>query len=538
MQKTRQNSGRSTYRSSGGARLLQLLQRGIELQRTKQFKQAEYHYQLVLREDPDNPDALNLMGTLAAEAKRYDKSIEYLERAVKLRPKDPAFRNNLANGYILDGQHANAIPHLRRAIKVKPRFLEAICNLGRALRGAGKTAQALEWFDKALAFDSEHKSAMIGRSEALAELGRMDEAIEGYRTVIDRHPDAAQAYLGLSGARKFAPGDPEIIMIDNLLVKAQVSEQDREFLHAAAGKIHNDLKRFDDAFSHFQSAKEISGGDFDTAKYSTFIDRQVALFSTQFFTERRHFGDPNDRPIFIVGMPRSGTTLTEQIVSSHGQVHGAGELTDLQTVVRQLTRTPRDSEAYFERLASVSREQSAKAAADYLSVLRKLSSTALRVTDKMPHNFEALGLIAVLFPNARVIHCRRDPLDNCVSCFTHRFSSSHGYNANLTKLGLYYRQYDRLMAHWREVLPIEMLDVQYEDMVDDQERMSRRLIAFLGLDWDDACLAYYESDRSVQTLSRWQVRQPIYRSSVKRWKNYEPHLGSLFKALGPLAKTG
>jgi tetratricopeptide (TPR) repeat protein len=537
MQKRQATIGRPEH-PSRGVHVLQVLQRGIELQRAQRFKEAEYHYQLVLREDPDQPDALNLLGTLAAEAKRYDKSVEYLERAVKARPKDPLFRNNLANAYILDGQHESAIAHLRRAIKAKPRFLEALCNLGRALRGTGKQAQAIEWFDKALALDARHRTALTGRSETLAELGRLAEAETGYRTVIAQYPGDAQGYFGLAGTRTFAVEDPEVATIEGLLRNDLLAQQDSELLHSAAGKIYNDQKRFDEAFAHFQKAKEISGRDFDVATHATFIDRTTALFSPLFFAARKGFGDESERPVFIVGMPRSGTTLTEQILSSHPHVYGAGELHDMQAIVRRVAGRVRESESYFQRLADLDHKQCLDAAREYLGVLAKLSPAAARVTDKMPHNFEALGFIALLYPNARVIHCRRDPLDNCVSCFTHRFNSFHGYNASLTKLGLYYRQYDRLMAHWRKVLPLRMLEVRYEDTIADQEGMSRKLIAFLGLDWDEACLAYHENERSVRTLSRWQVRQPIYSSSVKRWRNYEAHLGPLIAALGPLADVG
>jgi hypothetical protein len=233
-------------------------------------------------------------------------------------------------------------------------------------------------------------------------------------------------------------------------------------------------------------------------------------------------------------MPRSGTTLTEQIASSHSRVGGAGELRTLGDLMRRLAGRG----GYAEALAGLTRGQSRDLARNYLEALRQIGGPGERITDKMPHNFEDLGLIALLFPNARVVHCMRDPLDTCLSCFTHHFSENHGYNTDLSVLGQYYREYRRIMQHWREVLPLRMLDFSYEALIADQEGKSRELIAFLGLEWEDACLAFHANDRLVSTPSRWQVRQPIYTSSVKGWKKYEKHLGPLFEALGELAVAG
>jgi hypothetical protein len=257
----------------------------------------------------------------------------------------------------------------------------------------------------------------------------------------------------------------------------------------------------------------------------------MGAFTPAFFAERRGvFGSPSDVPVFIVGMQRSGTTLTEQIAASHPQVYGAGELEHIRRIAGMI-KIGRP-ESTVRQLTSA---DSLALAGDYLRKVREIGGDALRIVDKMPHNFQYLGLIAILFPKARIIHCTRDPMDNCVSCFTQSFTGHHGYNTDLRQLGLYYREYRRLMDHWRRVLPIPMLEIDYEEMVADQETQSRRLIDFLGLDWDPACLNFHETDRSVQTASRWQVRQPIYKTSVKRWKDYEKHLGPLKKALGELA---
>lgn len=234
-------------------------------------------------------------------------------------------------------------------------------------------------------------------------------------------------------------------------------------------------------------------------------------------------------------MPRSGTTLVEQIIASHPQVYGAGELPDIRRTGQQKLRFgSSDPERYCNTVSGLKAADIAGHAEDYLSALRRCSKSANLVSDKNPHNYEQLAFIALMFPNAHVVHCVRDPMDTCTSCFMHNFEISHGYNADLLTLGQYYREYYDLMAHWRSVLPLKMIDVRYEDLIADQEGTTRNLIQFLDLEWDAACLAFFETDRQVKTPSRWQVRQPIYGSSVKSWKRYEQHLDPLKRGLGDL----
>jgi Flp pilus assembly protein TadD len=519
-------------------RLMQQLQRGIALQRAGDFRAAERHYQLVLREVPDQPDALNLMGTIAVEARRFDVSIDYLERAVKLKPKDAGFRNNLANSLIHAMQPGAALNHLRRALKADPRFLEARCNMGRAQRALGKAHDAITAFDMVLTQNPEHVTARIGRAEALIDLGDMDQAAAELRAVLADHPRNTLAFTALCAAHEFTAADSEFDAITHLLETPDLGSLERERLHHAAGKMFNDVGQFDTAFAHYHAAKEIAGAQFSIDRYRAFVDKTIETFTPAFFATRAGFGDDSDRPVFIVGMPRSGTTLTEQIAASHPHVHGSGEITDLQRVATTLTPAPAHTDTYFSDLCALDQRGSRKAAELYLAALKRQSPNARRVTDKTPHNFQLLGLIALLFPRARIVHCRRDPIDTCLSCFMQHFQEAHGYNTNLAKLGLYYREYRRLMDHWRAVLPMDILDMDYEALIADQEPTSRDLIYYLGLEWDNACLSFYETERSVQTPSRWQVRQPIYSSSVKRWKRYEDHLQPLLLSLGDVVDTG
>jgi hypothetical protein len=353
--------------------------------------------------------------------------------------------------------------------------------------------------------------------------------------LLDKPGYTAEALIGLAQTRKYSEGDPEIALIDNALAQLPPNNPRREVLHNSAGKIFNDIGRFDEAFYHYQQAKVLAGANFDMESYCAKIDMFIQTFTPMFFLERLEFGNSSETPVFVVGMPRSGTTLVEQIISSHPSVYGAGELVHMRILADSLSPPSATPKLFPVAVKSMTKASSFKLAAEYLQVLNHHSASAIRIVDKMPHNFELLGFITLLFPNARIIHARRNPMDNCVSCFMNWFNGSHGYNTDLTKLGTYYRQYARLMDHWRKTLRLRMLEVDYQEMVNDQEGQSRRLIEFLGLEWDPRVLTFYETERSVQTISRWQVRQPIYKTSVSRWRAYEKYLGPLKEALGDLA---
>ncbi len=258
----------------------------------------------------------------------------------------------------------------------------------------------------------------------------------------------------------------------------------------------------------------------------------IEAFSEGFFVQKDFYGSDSDRPIFIIGMPRSGTTLIEQIIASHPDVAGAGELIDVDLLTTALTRIYPESGGYPGCASKLDKNVAAELADSYLGRLLSLSKSAARVIDKMPMNYLHLGLLAVLFPSAHIIHCRREPMDVCLSCYFQYFAPQLSYSFGLEDLGFAYRRYERLMMHWRKVLPVPVFDVQYEELVSNQESVSRKLIDFCGLEWNTSCLAFNESKRLVKTASSWQVRQPIYATSIGRWKRYEKHLTPLKEALG------
>jgi len=513
-----------------------LIERGIALYNQRQFPDAERCFQTVLQADAQHPDALHMMGLLAIEANQFTVAIDYMQRAVKRLPKQPMYLNNLGNAFILSHQPAVALPYLRKAVKLSPRYAEAHNNLGRAYRALSQPDDARKCFARALSLEPGFIRAEAALGEMLVEIGETVEAAQVFRSILKREPYNVQALGGLSGVLKFTGDDPELANIETALANPALIPDHRVILHHAAGKINNDLGRYDQAMEHYFAGKRTSGLKFPIELHQ----RSYAALQKHFTRARlllpQATGSQSDVPVFIVGMPRSGTTLTEQIIASHPLAHGAGELPDIRRTGRDLGYGSQDVDAYPLAVLALDGAQLGRIATAYLQTsMRGAPKSVHRVTDKNPQNYEQLGLIARLFPNARIIHCRRNPVDTCVSNFMQSFDQSHGYNADLSVLGRYYREYDSLMEHWRKVLPLRFMDIQYEDLIADQEGMSRKLIEFLGLEWDDACLSYYKSQRSVTTPSRWQVRQPIYKSSVNRWKLYQRHLGPLLDALGDLA---
>lgn len=510
-----------------------LLKRAYEHQQAKRLGEAQDLCLQVLARTPNHPLALYIMGTVYLG---YDDeaALRYFARAVAEEPGNPYYHLSFGEAYAKLSEFSTAVKYIQYALDIQPDLVEGLCALGRVYTQFDKPDLALGLYQKALKINRDHPKARIGMAAALTGLGRMDEAGAYLKEAIERRVDAAAAYYELVQTQKFTEEPPELQSIVRELDSPRLNPEAVQSLHYAAGKVQNDIKRYAEAFDHFNKAKLAAGFKFDIDQYRRFVDSMVEIFTPGLFAAASGLGDLSDLPVFVVGMPRSGTTLTEQILASHPAVHGAGELEKLRRVANAIGLKS-SADDLSKPVNSLTPELTKTLAEEHLSYLRERAPAALRVVDKQPHNFELIGLIALLFPNARIIHSRRDAIDNCVSCYVLPFSSAHSYNADLRTLGLYYREYDRLMRHWNEVFPGRILENRYEALVEDQEAQSRRLIDYLGLPWDDACLRFFDREGAVTTPSRWQVRQPIYKSSVKRWKNYESEIQPLIAALGDLA---
>jgi len=518
----------------------------------------------------ENPDLLNMVAVLCQQTGQGDAAIGHLKRAVELSPKDANFVNNLGNIHLARNEDAAAAACYEKALAINPAFPSAHYNLGLLARKQGEGDKALACFEKTVELDPGFVSAWIdignthkdrdnpAEAEAAykkaidvapdyyeahyslailySEMGRIEEAITACNHALKLNPGLAKAYLKLSDLKKFEPGDPEIEAMEKVLGSGKQDGISRIQINFSLAKAYADLKDYDRAFKYLVEGNKLKRAtfDYDAAKDEKHVENIVAVCDEPFFSRFEGKGCPDETPIFIFGMPRSGTTLVEQIFSRHPQVFGAGELPAIADVMRD--HFGKDS-GYPELLKSLTPEDLRPIGEAYIKEVRSLAPEVRFITDKMPVNFLYLGFIATILPNAKFIHCRRNPIDNCLSCYEKLFKSGQLFSFDLAEAGRYYRAYDRVMDHWHEMMPGKILNVQYEEVVADLEGQSRRLLGFCGLDWDEACLTFYESERNIKTSSLAQVRKPIYRESVEKWRPYEQHLGPLIEALGPLAKN-
>ncbi len=493
---------------------------------------AKAEYRQALNADPDCIEALNALGKLLNDERAYAAAVDPLEKAHVLDPDNPETLAILAPVLARLERHDEAVSAAETCLVLRPDWSRSHCAMGWALYLKGDVAGAAQHFEKALAIDSRLVEGYLALGTALQSLGKLDEAVAVFRKCLSIEPGNGEALWSLSKILKLGPGNPEPAQLEQALARPRLSTIERMILNFAAGKINDDSGAVGKAFEHYQLANDLMDTEFDPEDCTAQVTALIENFDAGCFEKTKGYGVSSELPVFIVGMPRSGTTLVEQILASHPEVFGAGELTQIRASTKRLPELLGPGEAYPDCLPKVDKDTIGSLAAEYLETLRGLSPDASRITDKMPENFMHLGFIALLFPRARVIHCVRDPLDVCISNYFTRFTAGIHYAFDLTNLGLYYRQYARLMDHWRRVLPVPMLEVRYEDLIADQAGVSRRLIDTCGLPWDDRCLAFHKTERVVLTASYSQVRQPIYSNSIGRWRRYEKYLGPLRSALG------
>jgi len=369
----------------------------------------------------------------------------------------------------------------------------------------------------------------------LLQLGHLSEARAALEQAVELAPSKAKYRRDLAEITRFLAGDVHLAALEKLVTdSATFSVDDQIELHFALGKAYEDVGRHREAFRQWLDGNALKRQQitYDEAATLGGLDRFRSVFTSELIRTRQDVGDPSPVPVFIVGMARSGTTLVEQILASHPQVFGGGELTSFSSAVQGIQTTLGGSTTFPELMSGMTGEDYRDLGARYLAEIKRLATNSIRITDKAPGNFMFAGLIHLALPNAQIIHTIRDPLDTCLSCFSKLFNEGQNHTYNLAELGRYYRHYQALMAHWHRVLPPgRILDVSYEAVVADLEGQARRIIAHCGLNWDQRCLAFHQTVRPVLTASAAQVRQPIYNSAVGRWRVYEEALGPLFAEL-------
>lgn len=531
------------------------------------WSEASQHYATANRLAPAEPRYLAGWAAALRAGGQDEQAIAIWLRLLQLVPNDIEALGAIAAIYYEHGRLASAAQIYERAVKAAPDEISPLMHLGLTQLDLGNTDKALECFSDILNRYPQHVEAQYNRALALERSGRFVEALDAYERVLPGEHgldlvgaracileklgafEAAHALIepvvtsGAAGLRSldafarlcrhFGECDQAIEWIESRLHSTDVDENEQRHLHFRAGELYDRQKRYDEAFQHFQVGNRLKGYRYNAADDERYVDRLIEMLTPTVFA-RLPSATPGAEvtPIFIVGMPRSGTTLVEQILASHPAVHAGDELPFIAHITGASRTFAGRSLGYPEYLPHLKQSDCADMAHTYLDKLRRLAPGAVYVTDKMPHNFPFVGLMHRLFPNAPIIHCLRDPADVCLSCYFQDFASYHNYAYDLRDLGLHYRQYRRTLAHFRDTLGVPMFEMQYETLVDDPEICSRALIDYCNLPWDDRCLRFYESGRKSKTASYDQVRQPIYKRSSQRWRNYERFLQPLFDALG------
>ncbi len=495
---------------------------------------------------PDYAESCNNLGVVLTHLGELERAVSCFEQALRQKPAYAEACNNQGVALAALGQRERATAAYQQAVRLKPDYAEAWNNLGILRHEDNDLATAADCYQRALRLKPNYAEASNNLATAWKEQGLLDEALAQYRETLRYRPDHALTLYNLSqfaaeGRCHFGLADLE--RIKSLIVSERVPVLDRSLLCYTLGSVLDRQNGADEAFGWFQRANDLRrryhedhNNAFDLQAHRTQVDRVIAAFDRTYFQGVQGWGLASEVPVFIVGMPRCGSSLVEQILASHTQVFGAGELGKLPQLIAASVRRACGTDLAAGSKPPRDRAAAQALAADCLARLKQLGGAASRVTVKTLENFMYLGTIAVLFPHARIIHCRRDPLDVGLSCFFQNFQGV-SFTCTLEDIGAYYREYERLMAHWRQVLPLPVLEVGYEELVHDPDPAIRRMLAFCGLEWEDDCRDFFKTRRSVRTASTLQVRKPISTSSVGRWRRYRSHLTPLIRALGDSAGT-
>ena len=492
-----------------------------------QVRAAAASYRRALELQPNFADAHNHLGNALFDLGRLEEAMASYRRALTLKPDCSEAYNNLGSVLRGIGQLEEAMACFRRAIALKKDFAEAHGNLAIALRLLGRTAEAEVSCRRALEINPQAAPTIAVLAESCADQGRFAEAEGLFKRAISAEPELPEAWAGIARMRRLSETDSAWLAEAQRIAGRSLPPRKEAHLRYAIGKYFDDVGDFAQAFSNFRRANDLRKQcrpPYDGCELTQAVDRIIQSQDRPWLTRTRNHLISSERPVFIVGMLRSGTTLVEQIIASHPAAYGAGEL-PFWTAASAAHTSPQPD-------AEVGGIAVRKLAEDYLRLLQRSSPEALRVVDKMPSNFLSLGLIHAALPNARIIHMRRNPIDTCLSIYFQHFETALSYANDLGDLAHYYTEYRRLMKHWQMTLPKDaMLDVAYEELVEEPEASTRKILTFIGLPWDPHCLEFHLTPRTVITASKWQVRQKISTASVGRWRNYEKFLGPLLNLM-------
>lgn len=469
----------------------------------------------------------------AHRAGQFEQAIALYLQMLALDAKHVRANHGLGLAYFFLGRYPEARASFEAAARLDPSFPEAFHGLGLIEKSWGNYDEALKHFRHAQRLRPNYVDAIAGEAGLLEAVGNKKEAYDRLALLVEKgvvNTNLAVAYANV--ARHVGETGHALAALRRALSVPNLAHADQVYLNFELGKLLDAAGDYAAAFEHFREGNRLKGAVFDCARHAGIVDEIIRLFDRKGFPDCARATNTSDLPVFIVGMPRSGSSLVESILAAHPGIHGAGELDFFGLFSRSLPPSLTSGKTLAQVVRALDRDTLDRVAAEYLELLRRLGGGVVsRVTDKMPYNFFWLGILELLFSRARVIHCLRDPRDTCLSIYFHDFTGQHHYAYDLRHIGLYYREYLRLMAHWREVGSLPLLEVQYETLVQSPETQLPRIIEFCGLPWDDACSRFYTTDRVTKTASYDQVRRPLYTSAVGRWRHYEAYLSPLIETL-------
>ena len=499
-------------------------------------KEAEDIYRSILKRDPNHVEAARLLARIAMDHERYHEAEILLMRVVKNAPDYARAWIDLANTQNDQDKHHEATKSAHELLRITPESAESYMLYAGIIGSAGRHEAAIIAYEKAIKLSPQKAGAFSSMAHHLKTIGRQDEAIAAYRHSIAIKPDHTESYWSLVNLKTFQFKDEEIDTMQALLLKKDLSDESRVHLHNALGLEYESRKEYQKSFDNMTKCNQLrrKAESYDPVETESLHQKIITIFNAGFFEQDA--ADVSDvSPIFIVGLPRSGSTLLEQILASHTQVEGTYELSDLSRTMQSVRRqNPRGKKSFPESLEHFNLQQWVAIGQGYLESTQKYRTDRTFFVDKNPNNFTFIGALKLALPNAKIINARRHPLDSCYGSYKQLFASGQSFSYDLVELGEYYLQYQNLMEYWHQVLPNFILDVHYENVVNDLETEVERILDFCGLPFEEHCLRFHETERAVKTASSEQVRQPLYSSSVNLWRNYENNLGDLIEILKPL----
>ncbi|MBF0588539.1 MAG: sulfotransferase [Magnetococcales bacterium] len=511
-----------------------LLEKGRYLRATGAFGDAATALSAAQQANPDQTAPLEELAQLFLQLGKQERAMDLFKQVLQRDQTHLVALNNLAVLATQRGHLPAAERFYRQALQHHPHQAELHSGLGQVLKETGRSFEAIASYEAAAALRPDYPPAWFGIGAVWLDQGEPDTARTYFHKALQLDPNFTKVWPHLVKTKRYdlEQDAPEIDAMERTLRSPGVSPPQQAELHYALGKALDDCTAYDRAFSHIQSANDIRAAEtpFDPQVHQILVQSIISTFTPDWLTRWQEHGNPSSKPIFIVGLPRSGTSLVEQILASHPHVHGAGELEHFHRASQILPKTLDNPKPFPGCLTSLTPSHIDHLASAYLTELEGLAGETPRVVNKMPGDFLYLGLIRTLFPNATLIHCRRNLLDTAISLYFQDFGTRHPYSASLEHIGTYMEQYLTLADHWRNLFP-DLFELVYEDLIDDTETVSRALLHHCGLTWHAGCLDFHKTKRSVNTASNWQVKQPVYRSSVARWRRYERWIVELSERL-------